>query len=74
MPPEAMTPRSSNCRSLTVIMTGPPHLLQGCVSKGGRSLGMKFFALHRPHDTIFNDFLPSLIPLVFRPQVSIGAD
>jgi len=34
-------------------MMGCPHLLQLVVSKADRSAGMKHFASHLPHETIF---------------------
>jgi hypothetical protein len=38
-----------------------PHFLQGSLAKGAKSPGMKVFASHPGHVTIFNGLLPSLM-------------
>src|SRR6266850_1455949 len=57
MPPEAITLRSSNCRSMSGIMIGWPHFVQGWEASGGRSPEMNTLVSQVPQVTIFKGAL-----------------
>src|ERR1041385_431698 len=57
MPPEAITLRSSNWRSMSGIIMAWPHRWQGCVASGGRSPEIKTLLSQPLHVTIFSGAL-----------------